>query len=293
FVQQNYRDFLSRLPDAGGFAFWTGQITECGSNQACIDARRIRVSNAFFFEGEFQQTGSYVMRLYRAAFGNSQPFPNPDLGDPAADFYPGQDFRFKFPSYAVFSQDRAQVVGGDNLAQSQLALANAFVQRPEFLAKYPAALSGPTFINNLLATITSVSGSDLSSQSATLNTLFNQGGRGLVLFHLANDYWHGCDRLPGAPATPCVPPGLGPAVDNRPFIDAEYNLIFVATEYFGYLRRDGDLNGLNFWWVNQVNRSPLRDTGVQNAMVCSFITSLEFQFRFLLIATHSNAECPQ
>ncbi|HEY6072628.1 MAG TPA: hypothetical protein VIV15_04350, partial [Anaerolineales bacterium] len=183
--------------------------------------------------------------------------------------------------------------GGDNLAQSQLALANNFVQRPDFLTRYPATLSGPAFVNAILSSITSASGSNLSSQTTTLNTLYNQGGRGLVLFHLANDYWHGCDRLSGAPLAPCVPPGVGPAVDNRPFIDAEYNLIFVANEYFGYLRRDGDLNGLNFWWVGQVNRFPLRDTNVQNAMVCSFITSLEFQYRFLRVATHSNAECPQ
>jgi hypothetical protein len=46
-------------------------------------------------------------------------------------------------------------------------------------------------------------------------------------------------------------------VDTRPLIDAEYNLVFVATEYFGYLRRDGDANGLNFWLVEQVNRFPL------------------------------------
>ncbi|HEV7396205.1 MAG TPA: hypothetical protein VGN86_06810, partial [Pyrinomonadaceae bacterium] len=30
------------------------------------------------YEQEFQQTGSYVYRLYRAAFGNNQPFPNPN-----------------------------------------------------------------------------------------------------------------------------------------------------------------------------------------------------------------------
>ncbi|MDQ2922246.1 MAG: hypothetical protein M3R52_11650 [Acidobacteriota bacterium] len=47
-------------------------------NQTCIRARRVDVSNAFFFEQEYQQTGSYVFRLYRAAFGNNQAFPNPD-----------------------------------------------------------------------------------------------------------------------------------------------------------------------------------------------------------------------
>ena len=90
---------------------------------------------------------------------------------------------------------------------------------------------------------------------------------------------------------PACPPNLG--VDNRPLIDAEYNLVFVATEYFGYLRRDGDANGLNFWLFEQVNRFPVRDIDIQHAMVCSFITSIEYQLRFGSVVTRSNADCPQ
>src|ERR1043165_628594 len=33
FVQQQYIDFLNRMPDQSGFNFWLGQITGCGSNQ--------------------------------------------------------------------------------------------------------------------------------------------------------------------------------------------------------------------------------------------------------------------
>ena len=291
FVRQHYLDFLNREPDQGGWDYWTSQIISCPpGDQPCINARRIRVSDAFFFEPEFQQTGSYVLRLYRAAYGNNQPLHNPDPGDPSAPFYPGPNFHLKFPSYAVFNQDRARVDASSPtaLTQSQLALANAFVQRAEFLAKYSAGLNGPDFVNAVLATLSSASGVDLTSRSGTLNSLYNQGGRGLVMFHLANDYWNGCG--PGLPA-PCVPPNVGPAVDNRPFVDAEYNLVFVTTEYFGYLRRDGDANGLNFWLVEQVNRFPLRDIGIQHAMVCSFITSAEYQLRFGSLVTHTNAEC--
>ena len=106
------------------------------------------------------------------------------------------------------------------------------------------------------------------------------------MFHLANDYWNKC----GSTAPPCVPAGYGSAVDNRSFIDAEYNRAFVTTQYFGYLRRDPDIGGFIFW-LGQVNSGPLRDVGKQHAMVCSFITSLEYQFRFSPVATHSNSEC--
>jgi hypothetical protein len=200
FVRQHYLDFLSREPDQDGWDYWTVRITSCGSDQLCIHNRRVAVSDAFFFEPEFQQTGSYVLRMYRAAYGNNQPFPNPYPGDPSAPFYPGADFHLKFPSYAKFKQDRAQVVGGSGLAQSQLALANAFVQRPEFLAKYSAGLSGPDFVDAVLATIRNDTGADLASQRDPLIGHFITGGRGLVMFHLANDYWNGCG--PGVPV-PC------------------------------------------------------------------------------------------
>src|SRR6266480_6435712 len=59
FVQLHYYDFLSRFPDQGGWDFWTGQIMQCGSDPGCIHSKRIDVSNAFFYELEYQQTGAY------------------------------------------------------------------------------------------------------------------------------------------------------------------------------------------------------------------------------------------
>ena len=50
FVTQHYRDFLSREPEAGGLAYWTNEITQCGADAACIHRRRIGVSAAFFIE---------------------------------------------------------------------------------------------------------------------------------------------------------------------------------------------------------------------------------------------------
>ena len=269
FVNQQYVDFLSRFPDQGGFDYWTGQITSCPpGNQDCVNARRVVVADAIFFEPEYQQSGGYVFRVYRLAFGNNQPFPNPDATVPGLNV--------KIPSYAAFKPDRLQVIGGANLAQSQLDFANAFVQRPEFLAKYPASLSPQGFIDAVLATIKDNSGVDLNSQSSALLNLYNQGGggRGAVVYRLADD---------NQQTNP---------INNRAFIDAEYNLTFVTNEYFGYLRRDGDTGGINFW-LGQVNGAPLHDTNKQHAMVCSFVTSIEYQKRFGEAVTHSNQECLQ
>lgn len=76
------------------------------------------------------------------------------------------------------------------------------------------------------------------------------------------------------------------------FIDAEYNRAFVATQYFGYLRRDADMAGFLFW-LGQVSSAPPRDVPKQHAMVCSFITSAEYQQRFSPVVTHNNSECPR
>ena len=73
-------------------------------------------------------------------------------------------------------------------------------------------------------------------------------------------------------------------------IDEEYNRTFVATQYFGYLRRDADIGGFLFW-LGQVNNAPLRDPAKQHGMVCSFITSDEYQRRFSSVVNHSNVEC--
>jgi len=267
FVNQHYVDFLNRFPDTNGFNFWVSQITNCGNNAACINQHRIDVSNAFFFELEFQQTGAYVFRLYREAFGNNQPSPNPHP-DPN---FPGEDL--KMPSYAAFKADRQLVVGGSNLAQKQLDLANNFVQRPEFVAKYPASLAtADQFVDAVLATIQNDIHVDLTSQRAALITLYNSGGRGAVIYRLADD---------NVNTNP---------INNRSFIDAEYNRAFVYGEYSGYLRRNSDVPGFVFW-LGQVSSGPLRDITKQHAMVCSFITSQEYQLRFGSTATHSNAEC--
>jgi hypothetical protein len=151
------------------------------------------------------------------------------------------------------------------------------VQRPEFLAKYPANLDGPGFVDRVLATITSDLAVNLTSQRQALIDLYNQAGgsnagRGNVMYRLADDN------------------AAGNPINNRAFIDAEYNRAFVFTQYAGYLRRDADMAGFLFW-LGQVNSGPLRDVTKQHAMVCSFITSAEYQNRFSSVVTHSNAEC--
>src|SRR2546422_11330834 len=81
FVREQYLDFLNREPDASGAAFWTNQITSCGSDATCIATRRINASAAFFLSDEFQKTGMVVLLANKAAFGPSA------FGGPSAVLY--------------------------------------------------------------------------------------------------------------------------------------------------------------------------------------------------------------
>lgn len=277
FVRQQYADFLSREPDQAGFDYWTGELTSRTGNELTV--RRREVSNAFFFELEYQQTGAYVYRLYRAAYGNNQPFPNPnpdpDNSCPAS--ISRTILRAHLPAYANFTADRAQVRGGTELAATQLALARNFVQRAEFTARYAASLNtGAAFVDAVLATLTSIN-VNLSSQRTALIAQYDgagggNNGRAQVLYRLADDN----------AANPII---------NTPFINAEYNRAFVVTQYFGYLRRDPDICGVNFWF-DIINRFPPRSAASQVAMVCAFITSGEYQTRFSPLTPRNDQECP-
>jgi glucose/arabinose dehydrogenase len=245
FVRQHYSDFLARDPDPGGLAFWTGRITECGSDKACINQRRIEVSAAFFIAQEFQQSGGYVYQIYKESFGSLPNAPN------RANL-----------SYAQYISDRGRVVGGANLNQSKTDFANAFVDRPAFLALYPESMTAADYVDALNAnTGNSLSQAERDALIAALNNGTKK--RGTVLREIA---------------------------ENQAFIDREYNAAFVLAQYFDYLRRDPEQGGYDFW-LNRLNQFPFRDPNGANGMVCAFITSDEYQLRFSSVITHSNGEC--
>lgn len=65
--------------------------------------------------------------------------------------------------------------------------------------------------------------------------------------------------------------------DNAVSKQAQSNPAFVLTKYFSYLRRDPDHGGFEFWLhVLHV----MNGGGNYSSMVCSFITSTEYQHRF-------------
>jgi hypothetical protein len=242
FVRQQYLDFLGREPDGPGLKYWASELDKCGDDAACLNQRRIGISAAFFIESESQLTGSYIYRLYKGALGRQV-------------------------SYAEFSADRPQVIGGESLEASRAAFAGQFVQRGEFMQKYSQATSAESFVDDLLMNIRQASGADLTGQRSALIAKYQSASemnesRALVVRE---------------------------AIDSGAFQSAEYNKAFVTMEYFGYLRRDAEEGGYRFWLNVLDNQEP----GNYRGMVCSFITSAEYQQRFSSYAGHSNRDCGQ
>jgi hypothetical protein len=233
FVRQHYLDFLNREPDAGGLNYWTNQITLCGNDAACIRDRRVSVSAAFVIENEFQETGSFIYRLYKGTLARR-------------------------PTYAEFTADRSKVEAGFAIEETRNALVAEFVTRPEFKTAYPDAISNADFVNKLFDT---AGLSPYTSERAQLLTDM-QGGKTRA-------------------------EAVREVIEIEAFKDAEYNPSFVLMQYFGYLHRDPEQAGYDFWLniLNNVQPSNYR------SMVCAFITSTEYQSRFGPVITHSNREC--
>jgi hypothetical protein len=142
----------------------------------------------------------------------------------------------------------------------------AFVQRAEFVAKYSTNNSADSFVDALIASILTNSQINLATQRQSLiNTYNNTAG----------------DQNQKRSST------LRAAIDSMAFADGEYNASFVLMQYFGYLIRDPDQGGYDFW-LGLLNTS---QQGNYRGMVCSFITSTEYQQRFSNLVPHSNVDC--
>ncbi|HEX8338674.1 MAG TPA: carboxypeptidase regulatory-like domain-containing protein [Pyrinomonadaceae bacterium] len=247
FVAQHYRDFLGREPDTAGLDFWTQGIGACGASPACREARRVNTSAAFFLSIEFQETGYLVYKTHKASFGD----------------IPGRPVPVTFQQLLAGTQRIGQNVvvnQGDWRAQldaNKRAFFLEWVRRPDFLARYPEAMSAADFVGLLNTTAGSPLGAAevdaLVAQLAADNTA---QGRSAALRRLS---------------------------ENGELSRREFNRAFVLMQYFGYLRRDPDagpdtgFEGYNFW-LGKLNE--FGGDYEKAEMVKAFINSDEYRGRF-------------
>ncbi|MFL6254523.1 MAG: FG-GAP-like repeat-containing protein, partial [Pyrinomonadaceae bacterium] len=241
FVRQHYHDFLNREPDQSGLNFWVNEIESCGTNAACREVKRINVSAAFFLSIEFQQTGYFVYKTYKAAFNTGEAL-----------------------AQKTFLKDTQQiglgvVVGAPNwkelLNANKRAYMNAFVQRPDFMAAFPMTLTAAQFVDTLNA-----------NSGGTLT----QGERDSLVAGLAS----------GATTRAQVLTAVVENAEfsrrefNRAFVLTQY---YGYLRRGPAETPDSDFVGFNFW-LGKLNE--FGGNYIQAEMVKAFITSLEYRKRF-------------
>lgn len=253
FVRQHYHDFLNRDPDAAGLDFWTREITDCGSDVACIEIKRINVSAAFFLSIEFQETGFFAYRMFKSAYGDAAS-PNVSIAVPIIRFH-------EFIKDAQRVGFGVQVGIGNwemDLETNKRNYALEFVATQRFLNAYPLTMTPTQFVDQL----------NLESGGVLSQTERDQ---------LIAELTAATDVTQGRASV------LRKVAEDADLLQFETNRAFVLMQYFGYLRRnaddapDNDFRGWEFW-LNKLNQ--FNGNFVQAEMVKAFINSIEYRQRF-------------
>ncbi|HEY0350177.1 MAG TPA: Calx-beta domain-containing protein, partial [Pyrinomonadaceae bacterium] len=241
FVEQLYRDFLNRPSDPAGKAFWVNNIDHCNN-----PAQRPP-----------GQTAAQCIQLSRivtaAAF-----FLSIEFQATGGTAYLTNKAAFgSRPNFARFEQDAQQIglnyvfgaPGAEALLEAnKVAYYNDYVTRTDFVNTY-GGVSDPTYVNTLIGN-TAVTFTQAEHDSF-VNGLANQSEtRATVLRKIS---------------------------EKGTFRAAEFNSMFVLMEYYGFLRRNPDTAGFNFW-LNKLNL--FNGNYLDAEMVKAFIESAEYRQRF-------------
>src|SRR5215813_8915085 len=253
FTQQHYIDFLNRMPDQSGFAFWLNNINSCGNNVGCLEVRRIDTSASFFLSLEFKDEGYLAERTYKAAFGDSTG---------ASTFNGNHNLPVPKIRFSEFLADIKTIGNGVVVLQqgweavleaNKVAYFNAFVQRPSF-----ASVNALPF-SQYVDTLNANAGNPLS-----------QSERDQLVSDLTNNIKTRAQAL-------------RTVAEDQDLQNSEFNRAFVLMQYFGYLRRDPnsgqdtDYTGFDFW---QTKLNQFNGNYINAEMVKAFITSIEYVNRF-------------
>ncbi|HEV2763963.1 MAG TPA: DUF4214 domain-containing protein [Pyrinomonadaceae bacterium] len=162
------------------------------------------------------------------------------------------------PLYTSFAPEQRQVANGVIVGQgnwqalleaNKTAFSNSWVNRPDFLAEYPTTMTPAAYVDKII-------------QTAGLSA--GQVNRDALVAGLTN-------------GTETRATALRKIVESEAFAVREKNPAFVHMQYLGYLRRDPDEAGFNFWLGKLNNHN-----GDFHAaeMVRSFLVSGEYLGRF-------------
>ncbi len=162
------------------------------------------------------------------------------------------------PTYVSFMPDARTVANGviigqpgaeQRLAANKASFANAWVARGSFLAAFPASMTPAAYVDKLVQTA-GVTPASVNRDALVADLTANRKTRAEV---------------------------LRAVVESDAFHQKEKNAAFVFMQYIGYLRRDPDAEGFQFW-LGKLNDHGGDFHAAQ--MVRSFLVSSEYRSRF-------------
>ena len=238
FVRLHYLDFLSREPEPG--EPWSRVLNNCADpfntnpNSPSAGCDRLIVSQSFFGSPEFKLKGTFVFLFHKVAFGAAS---NPNY----------------FPEYVDFATDLRRITGAtsEEVVAKRQAYTQEFVTRPAFVNRY-SGTSNAQYVDTLLANV-----------GATLTTPDPQSG--VTRNSLVGDLNAGTKTRADV---------LRAIVESQEVNQRQFNFAFVASQYYGYLRRTPDQSGYQAW-LNALLRGENSRT-----MVNGFMNSVEYRLRF-------------
>ena len=226
-MRQHYLDFLAREPEPG--EPWSAVLRGCANqfntdpNSPSAACDRITVSGAFFGSPEFLIKGVYTIVFYRVAFN-------------------------RLPQYAEFANDLRSVTGqtAAETNAKRADFANKFVLRTEFTSAY-GGMSNSAYVTALMTgtlgqsyNLTSINTPDPANPDSGAKMT-------LTTSELIN-------RLNGGTLTRAQ---VLRAIVQSDQINLNQEAVnaFVASQYYGYLRRTPEPSGFNAW-VNHLRANP-------------------------------------
>lgn len=247
FVRQHYLDFLAREPEPG--EPWSAVLRGCANqfntdpNNSSAGCDRLTVSGAFFGSPEFLSKGVYTIVFYRVSFN-------------------------RLPQYAEFATDLRSVTGqtAAETNAKRADFANKFVLRTEFTGAY-GGMPNSAYVTALMMgalgqayNLNSVTTPDPASPDSGAKVT-------LTTSDLIN-------RLNGGTLTRAQV--LRAIVQSDQIsLNLEAVNAFVASQYYGYLRRTPESGGFTAW-VDYLKAHP----NDFRTMVNGFLNSAEYRLRF-------------
>jgi hypothetical protein len=239
-----YETILARSPDAGGLAFWQGEVTRMGALGASVNEVFYSMALAFFnspeYTGRNTSDTQYLTDLYNTFFVRA-----PDAGGLA--FW------------------QSQLNGGE----PRLAVLNSFLFSPEFQA----------FMNNAFGSATT-SRAEVSAvidfYRGLLGRLPDSSGFNfwLGIFRAAQCQGAGAVSTQANAISQQFAGGAEYAARDQGRPANLRNALYVADLYNAFLKRPVDLSGFQFWTSQLAGSSETREQ-----VRFAFVASPEFQGR--------------